>query len=90
MSGGADARIVAYADKRAAQRLQPLAARFARWRRRHPDAQEFFERAWPRALELEQRVCRDAGIDPRGVRRLHWARRALTTAGAPATEGPER
>jgi hypothetical protein len=31
-----EARIVAYADKRAGQRLEPMAARFASWRRRYP------------------------------------------------------
>lgn len=31
-----EARIVAYADKRAGQRLESMAARFASWRRRYP------------------------------------------------------
>ena len=31
-------RIVAYADKRFGQRLEPMAARFAEWERRHPPA----------------------------------------------------
>jgi hypothetical protein len=31
-----EARILAYADKRAGQRLEPMAARFASWRRRYP------------------------------------------------------
>jgi hypothetical protein len=31
-----EARIVAYADKRGGQRLEPMAARFASWRRRYP------------------------------------------------------
>jgi hypothetical protein len=31
-----EARIVAYADKRAGQRLEPMADRFASWRRRYP------------------------------------------------------
>ena len=31
-----EARIVAYADKRAGQRLEPMAARFASWRTRYP------------------------------------------------------
>src|SRR5688500_17893695 len=33
-------RIVAYADKRAAQRLQPLEARFRRWFGQHPEHSE--------------------------------------------------
>jgi len=32
----AEARIVAYADKRAGQRLESMASRFASWRRRYP------------------------------------------------------
>ena len=31
-----EARIIAYADKRAGQRLEPMEARFASWRRRYP------------------------------------------------------
>jgi hypothetical protein len=31
-----EARIIAYADKRAGQRLEPMAARFASWGRRYP------------------------------------------------------
>jgi hypothetical protein len=31
-----EARILAYADKRAGQRLEPMEARFASWRRRYP------------------------------------------------------
>jgi hypothetical protein len=32
-----EARILAYADKRAGQRLEPMTARFASWRRRYPE-----------------------------------------------------
>jgi hypothetical protein len=34
--GPIEARIIAYADKRAGQRLQPMRARFASWERRYP------------------------------------------------------
>lgn len=74
--------IVAYADKRAGQRLEPMAARFARWRRRHPDHAGSLDVAWPRARVLEQRACRDAGVAPAAVRRLRWSRRALQAARA--------
>jgi hypothetical protein len=80
MAGGHEARIVAYADKRAAQRVQPMSARFARWRRRHPDDLAFLELAWGRALELERQVCAAAGVAPAGVRRLRWTGRALADA----------
>jgi hypothetical protein len=33
-------RIVAYADKRCGQRLEPMAERFAAWRRRFPAAED--------------------------------------------------
>jgi HD superfamily phosphodiesterase len=67
-------RIVAYADKRAGQRLESMAERFASWDRRYPGT-------WPadqrravraRATRLEQDVCRAAGVAPAGVRRLAW------------------
>jgi hypothetical protein len=73
-------RIVAYADKRAGRRLEPMAARFARWRRRHPDKAESLDLAWERARDLEQSVCREAGVAPRAVRRLRWSGRALQAA----------
>jgi len=69
--------IVAYADKRAAQRLEPMASRFARWRRDHPDRDGSLGRAWGIALELEQHVCKAAGLAPTAVRRLRWTDRAI-------------
>lgn len=77
-----ETRIVAYADKRAGQRLEPMTARFARWRRRHPDHGGSLDVAWPRARMLEQRVCREAGVTPAAVRRLRWSRQALQAARA--------
>lgn len=90
-------RILAYADKRAGQRLESMDARFASWRRRYPrieaaggavgwdDADLRAVRA--RAERLEADVCRAAGIAPADVRRLAWTGAALraardTTAGA--------
>lgn len=73
--------IVAYADKRAAQRLEPMAGRFARWRRDHPDRDGSLARAWDIALELERYVCGAAGVTPPTVGRLRWAGRAVAGAG---------
>lgn len=75
-------RIVAYADKRAGQRLESMADRFASWDRRYPDGWTAAERdaVWRRALRLENDVCRAAGIDPAGVRRLAWTAAALREA----------
>ncbi|HEY3523354.1 MAG TPA: HD domain-containing protein [Candidatus Limnocylindrales bacterium] len=87
-----EAAIVAYADKRAGQRLGPMAARFAGWARRHgdqgwpPAAREL---AWRRALRLEVRVCEAAGCAPDDVRRLGWTGPALrAVAGMRAVSGP--
>ena len=75
-------RIVAYADKRAGQRLESMAARFASWRRRYPDGWD--EATWravrARAERLEAEVCRAAGIEPADVRRLTWTAAALRAA----------
>jgi hypothetical protein len=75
-------RIVAYADKRARQRLVSMDERFARWRRRHPtgwtDAELRAIRA--RADRLEADVCRAAGVEPADVGRLAWTGRALRAA----------
>jgi hypothetical protein len=77
-------RIVAYADKRAAQHLGPVDARFARWYERHPEHTEGLHLARERAAVLERVVCDAAGVDPTDVSRLRWVRRALSRA-APAT-----
>jgi hypothetical protein len=82
-----EALIVAYADKRAGQRLEPMAARFADWARRYgqedawPD--ETRRLAWQRASELESRVCQAAACRPADVRRLPWAGHAFRAASAP-------
>lgn len=77
-------RIVAYADKRAGQRLESLADRFASWDRRYPDAWTRLQRraARARAERLEQEVCRAAGVDPTAVRRLAWTGAAFRRAAA--------
>lgn len=77
-----EARIVAYADKRAGQRLESMEARFASWHRRYPGGwsatTERVVRA--RAQELEADVCALAGVRPADVRRLRWSRRTLAEA----------
>jgi len=74
-------RLVAYADKRAGQRLESMETRFASWRRRYPrvvlveggvtgwDETEM-RSARTRAERLEADVCRAAGVVPSDVRRL--------------------
>jgi HD domain-containing protein len=75
-------RIVAYADKRAGRRLEPMAARFASWARRYPGAWSPAEAAAvaARAGRLERGVCAAAGVRPDGVRRLAWTGDALRAA----------
>ena len=81
-SASVEARIVAYADKRAGQRLEPMADRFAGWAVEYPNS-------WPRPIadrtrrlaeQLEAEVCALAGIAPADVRRLRWVDLALTRA----------
>jgi hypothetical protein len=75
-------RIVAYADKRAGQRLQPMAERFASWQRRYPGGWSSAEAAAVRrrADALEADVCQAAGVAPNEVRRLRWTGAALRAA----------
>jgi hypothetical protein len=83
-------RIVAYADKRAGQRLESMDARFASWRRRYPAGtvdgrndgwdDPTWSRVRDRAERLERDVCRAAGIAPTEVRRLAWTGDALRLA----------
>jgi hypothetical protein len=74
--------LVAYADKRAGQRLEPLAARFADWRRRYPDGWPAADEAAARgrAERLEEIVCARATVAPGSVRRLRWTGPALAAA----------
>jgi hypothetical protein len=75
-------RIVAYADKRAGQRIEPMADRFASWERRYPGGWSAHEAAAvrQRAAELEADVCRVAGVSPSDVRRLRWTGAAVRVA----------
>jgi hypothetical protein len=78
-------RIVAYADKRAAQRLGPIDARFRRWYEKHPQYREGLDAARDRAAVLERDVCDAADVDPADVRRLRWVDDALHAAGRGTT-----
>ncbi len=75
-------RIVAYADKRAGQRLQSMDARFSSWRRRYPDGWDdaTAARVLAAARRLEADVCELAGIEPAAVDRLRWTGRAFSAA----------
>jgi len=81
--------LVAYADKRASQRLVPMAGRFADWTRRYPEGAN--RHGWSgaeatavrrRAERLESAACALAGVTPGAVRRLPWTGRALAVARA--------
>jgi HD superfamily phosphodiesterase len=94
-----EALIVSYADKRAGQKLQTMAERFASWERRYPpdERDQRTRGSWSmealravrlRADEIERRTCTLADIAPGDVRRLGWtsaAFRAASTAAAGAT-----
>jgi hypothetical protein len=80
------ARAVAYADRRAQQRVVSMAARFGSWDRRHPDGWTRAQRAevWARARALEDEICERAACRPEDVRRLPWTGAALAAASAVA------
>jgi hypothetical protein len=95
-AASAEALIVSYADKRAGQRLESMADRFASWEHRYPPAQraERARGAWTeetlrevreRAAEIERRACALAGVTPEVVSRLAWTGAAF--AAAPAETG---
>jgi HD superfamily phosphodiesterase len=77
-----EAKVVAYADRRFEQRLVSMDRRFAGWRRRHPASsladRERVAAIRARADELERQVCAAAGVEPQRIRRLRWARSAVT------------
>ena len=94
-----EVRIVAYADKRAGQRLETMDARFASWDRRYPVAAPDAagaaarERMRAGAEALEAAVCARAGVRPDDVRRLRWTDGAFGAARrgqAPAHRGAGR
>jgi len=87
-------RIVAYADKRAGQRLESMTERFASWQRRYPDgprgdgwSAEESREIQLRAALLERDVCDAAQIAPGEVSRLPWTAAALDAARSPQRAG---
>ncbi len=74
-----EARVVAYADKRARQDLVSLDERFRHWIGRHGDSDEM-RVARERAGKLETDICAAAGIEPEQVQRERWAEEALRSA----------
>jgi putative nucleotidyltransferase with HDIG domain len=80
--GPLEERIVAYADKRATQRVVSLDQRFARWRDKHPDHAAALENAQRIAERLEELLCTAIGISPEDVERLSWVEEALAHAEA--------
>jgi hypothetical protein len=77
-----EAKVVAYADKRAGQRLESMADRFASWERRYPDSWSAATSrdVWTRAVALERDVCGRAGVAPDEIGRLAWVAAALRRA----------
>ena len=71
-----EARLVAYADKRALQDLVSLDQRFERWQRRYPDS-PMEPVAHERARRLERELCQLAGVEPAAVKRLPWVADAM-------------
>lgn len=95
-SASPEALIVAYADKRAGQRLESMTQRFESWERRYPPAERArrVRGSWTahmlaevraRAEEIERRACALAGVTPAEVRRLAWTDRAMAAARTAAT-----
>jgi hypothetical protein len=85
-------RIVAYADKRAGQRLESMDVRFASWRKRYPAGWDAPTAAAVRvrAARLEEDVCRAAGVRPEEVGRLAWTHRAFRAARRARAGDPAR
>ncbi|HEY5487483.1 MAG TPA: hypothetical protein VIK06_07540 [Candidatus Limnocylindrales bacterium] len=86
-----EALILSYADKRAGQQLESMAARFASWERRYPPEEraarargswsaEMLAAVRRRAEKLEWRACALAEVSPEDVRRLRWTGPALRAA----------
>lgn len=83
-SGPLEERIVAYADKRATDRVRAMDERFERWDRRHPTFSAALATARERAMALEAGVCAAAGVVPGEVQRLRWVSDAIDRAGGRA------
>lgn len=82
MDAPLEERMVAYADKRATQRVVSLEQRFERWERKHPRYAERLADALLTARRLEAGVCAAAGVRPDEVERLRWVDDAMARARA--------
>jgi hypothetical protein len=78
-------RIVAYADKRATQRVVSLDQRFERWQRKHPEYAARLEHALQIARRLEAGICEIIGVRPNQIERLCWVEGAMVRAQANGT-----
>jgi hypothetical protein len=85
-----EALIVSYADKRAGQRLESMAERFASWAHRYPPADrasrsrdswtvETVELIRQRSERLERLACEIAAVRPSQLARLHWTARTIAS-----------
>ena len=94
-----EALIVSYSDKRAGQRLESMADRFAHWIKRYPPQERTSVLAggWSsdtlalvraRSERIERMACELAGVAPEQVRRLRWTGAAMREAVAAATGSP--
>jgi hypothetical protein len=81
-------RIVAYADKRAQQRIVTLDQRFGRWVGRHPGMAAELAVSRERAGLLEVEMCALAGVTPYDIARRPWATAALRAAASRDTGSP--
>ncbi len=78
-----EAKLVAFADKRALQDIVGLEERFERWFRRYPDSPTE-PIAYERYQKLERDLCEMADVAPNKVKRLPWVDAALDAALAQA------
>ncbi len=84
-------RVVAYADKRATQRVVSLDQRFDQWMRKHPRYAERLAEALVMARTLEAGVCAVVGVRADEIERLRWVDDAMARArsnGVLATREP--
>ena len=74
-----EAKLVAFADKRALQDIVSLEERFERWFKRYPDSPTE-PIAYERYQRLERDLCAMADVAPHKVKRLPWVDAALAVA----------
>lgn len=77
---GLEAQIVAYADKRIAQRLVTIDERLDDMARRHPRYAAAIRTARPAVQRLEEEICAACRVRPDEVRRDPWVAAAVSAA----------